>query len=221
MKKLAIVCTTLMMGAFWAGCATTSPEKQREAYQNEYKRLAALPPAQMVASPNPDVANLAKMSCDLFNEFQPMMKAYVDKVETSREYTGFLNDVRYYVEQEKMSEADACKKVAADVQAADAKLAADQKVWPKILRGYAAVGELDVKSQLVKIAALVARNQKIVESVKNLSSGKSFEKEDFMGKAQRGRECNAILSQATDTLNCLKYLGDQYTRSLELEAYAR
>ena len=87
-----------------------------------------------------------------------MMKAYVAKVESCREYTGFMNDIRYYVEEEKLSNKEACRKVCDAVIAADANRAGGQKIWPKIQKGIVAANELDPKKQLAKIALLIARN---------------------------------------------------------------
>ena len=202
-----------------AGCFTTSPEERREAFQKEFERLSNLPPAVMVASPNKDVANCAKLSCDLFNEIHPLMKAYAAKVESNREYTGFMNDIQYYVKEEKLSNQEACKKVKDAVVAADAERPADQKVWPKVQRGIAAANELDPKKQLVQIATLVARNAEIEKSVSDLP--KSFSNEDFASKVKRGDECSAISKQLAESAECLVYLGDQYSRVIELENYAR
>ena len=202
-----------------SGCFTTSPEERRAALQKEFERLKSLPPAVMVASPNKDVAKCAKLSCDLFNEVQPLMKAYADKVETSREYIGFMNDIQYYVEDEKLSNQEACKKVKDSVVAADANRPNDQKVWPKIERGVAAANELDPKKQLAKIAILVARNEDIKKTVSDLP--KSYSNEDFQGKLKRGDECSAISKQLAESAECLAYLGDQYARVVELENYAR
>lgn len=216
MRRLFVVGT---LCACVSGCFTTSSEDQRAAYQKEFERLAKLPPAQMVASPNPSVASCAKLSCDLFNEVHPMMKAYVAKVETNREYTGFMNDIQYYVKEEKMSNQAACKKVKDDVIAADANRPADQKLWPKIQRGIAAANELDPKKQLAQIAILAARNAAIGKTAKDLP--KSFSNEDYMGKVKRGNECSAISKQLAESAECLAYLGDQYSRVIELENSAR
>jgi len=202
-----------------AGCFTTSPEERRAAYQKEFERLSNLPPAVAVASPNKAITKCAKLSCDLFNEVQPLMKAYVAKVESNREYTGFMNDVQYYVKEEKLSNQEACKKVKDDVVAADANRPDDQKVWPKIKRGIAAANELDPKKQLAQIAILVARNADIQKEVSDLP--KSFSNEDFAGKMKRGDECSAISKQLAESAECLVYLGDQYSRVVELESYAR
>jgi len=224
MKKVmmvvgAIVLTTLITGCSLLEPTKLSPEEQRAKYQEEFTQFAALPPAKRVASPNPAIADCAKLSCDLFNEMHPMMKAYVAKVETSREYTGFMNDVRYYVEEEKMSNKDACKKVYDAVIAADANRPDGEKLWPKIHKGIVAANELDPKKQLAQIAVLVARNGNIAKSVKDLP--KAFKEKDPMGKAKRAAECAAIAKQLADVLRCLNYLGDQYSRVVELDNYAR
>ena len=148
MNKVMMIAGAIALIGVMTGCLTMSPEERREAYAKEYERLAALPPAEVVQSPNKAISDCAKLSCDLFNEVQPLMKAYATAVENRREYTGFMNDVRYYVEEEGMSNKDACKKVHDAVIAADAKLPADQKVWPKIQKGIVAANQLDPRSSL-------------------------------------------------------------------------
>lgn len=221
MKKLMMVAGAVALGGIMTGCFTMSPAERRAAYQEEYARLAALPPAQMIVSPSPEISNCAKLSCDLFNEVHPIMKAYVDKTETNREYTGFMNDIKYLVEEEKMSEQDACKKVAEDVIAADANRPDDQKVWPKIKSGIAAANELDPKQQLVKIAVLIARNLEIVKSVQAFKDSAAFKNMDFQAMLVRGKECAAIVNQSEDTGKCLYFLQEQFTRVVLLDIYAR
>ena len=225
MKKVmmvvgAIAFTTLMTGCSMLAPAKLSPEEQRAKYQEEFTQFAALPPAKMVASPNRAIADCAKLSCDLFNEMHPMMKAYVAKVEASREYTAFMNEVRYCVEEEKLSNQDACKKVYDAVIAADANRPDGEKLWPKIHQGIVAANELDPKKQLAQIAVLVARNSNITKSAKDLPKAFSKEK-DFRVKAQRASECAAITKQLVDVLRCLNYLGDQYSRVMEIENYSK
>ena len=225
MKKVmmvvgAIAFTTLMTGCSMLEPAKLSPEEQRAKYQEEFTQFAALPPAQRVHSPNRAIADCAKLSCDLFNEMHPMMKAYVAKVESSREYTAFMNEVRYCVEEEKLSNKDACKKVYDAVIADDAKRPDGEKLWPKIHNGIVAANELDPKKQLAQIAVLIARNSNITKSAQELPKAFSKEK-DFRVKAQRASECAAVLKQAMDCLVCLNYLSDQYSRVVELDNYAR
>lgn len=219
MKKISIVASAVALVAVMSGCVSMSPEEQREAYAKEFNRLSSLPPAERVHSPNREISRCAMLSCDLFNEVHPLMKAYVAAVESSREYTGFMDDIRYYVDEKKMSNQEACKKVYNDVVAADANLPADQKMWPKIQKGILAANELDPKKQLAKIALLVARNAEIVKSVSNLPN--AFKNEDMMGKINRGAECTAISNQLAESLECLTFLGDQYSRVIELEAFAK
>lgn len=219
MNKLMTGIAIVSIGTIVAGCLTKSPEERRAAYQEEFERLASLPPAQRVVSPNKEVSGCAMLSCGLFNEVQPLMKAYVAKVESCREYTGFMNDIRYYVEEEKLSNADACKKVVDAVLAADASRPDDQKVWPKIKKGIDAVNELDPKKQLIQIAALTVKNQEAGKKVETLP--RSYEKEDIPGKIARGRECSAISKQLADVTECLVFLGDQYARVVELDNFSR
>lgn len=219
MNRLKIGIAIISIGTIVAGCLTMSPEERRAAYQEEFERLASLPVAQQVASPNKDVSGCAMLSCGLFNEVQPLMKAYVAKVESSREYMGFMNDIRYCVEEEKLSNADACKKVMDAVLAADASRPDDQKVWPKIKKGIDAVNELDPKKQLIQIAALTVKNQEAGKKAEMLPG--SYAKEDITGKIARGRECSAISKQLADVTECLVFLGDQYSRVVELDNFSR
>ena len=219
MSKLTIGMAIVSIGTIVAGCLTMSPEERRAAYQEEFERLASLPVAQQVSSPNKDVSGCAMLSCGLFNEVQPLMKAYVAKVESSREYTGFMNDIRYYAEEEKLSNADACKKVMDAVLAADAARPDDQKIWPKIKKGIDAANELDPKKQLIQIAALTVKNQEVSKKVETLPE--SYAQEDFTGKMARGKECSAISKQLADVTECLVFLGDQYARVVELENCSR
>lgn len=212
MKKLTMIAGAMLAGVILTGCATS-----RDSWQKEYARLASLPPGQMVVSPDPNVAGIAQASCDVFTEVQSVMKAYVDKTESNREYTGFMNDVAYYVKEEKLSDEEACKKVYDAVIAADKNRPGEQ-VWPKIEKGIAAANELDPKKQLAQLALLTARNLKVVENVQNLKD--SFQG-DFVTIAQRSRESAAILVQTKDSAECLVFLGDQFSRVLELENYAR
>lgn len=213
MKKLTMIVGALLAGVILTGCATS-----RDSWQKEYARLAALPPGMMVESPDPHVAEVARTSSEVFTEVQSVMKAYVDKIDASHEYTGFMNDIAYFVKEEKLSDEDACKKVYEAVLAADANRPADQQVWPKIAKGIAAANELDPKKQLSQLALLTARNLTVVENVQNLK--KSFNG-DFATVAQRTRECTAILEQTKDSAECLLFLGEQFRRVIVLKNYAR
>lgn len=194
------------------GCVT---EESRAARQKKYSRLYSLPPAEPVPSSNEEVSICAQLSCDLFNEVHPLMKAYVDKIDSNREYISFMNDVRYYVEEEKMSNADAIKKVVDAVIAADVNLPDKEKLWPKIQKGVAATKELDPKTQLIKLTELIARSKNVTERVAKLPV--SFMNESLQDKFDRVRECFAIGKQLADVKKCLIFLVDQYLRVVELE----
>lgn len=215
-KMMMSVCLFALTGVI-TGCV--SSEDSRSAYQKEYARLSSLPPAEQVFSPNKEIASCAKLSCDLFNEVHPLVMAYVDKVDADRKYTGFMNDIRYYVEEEKLSNADAMKKVTDAVIAADVNLPDEEKIWPKIQKGIAAANELNPKTQLIKLANLTLQNQNAADRVSKLP--KSYEKEPFMDKINRSKECTAISKQLTEIGKCLVFLVDQYTRVVELENSSR
>lgn len=219
MNKMLMMTGAIMVAFAMAGCVSSSPADRRAAYQEEFNRFKALPVAEQVASPNKEISACAKLSCDLFNEFHPMMKAYVAKVDSSREYVGFMNDIRYYVEEEGLANDAACKKVSDDVKVADMARADGDKLWPKICQGIAAARELDPKKQLIQIANLTVRNKNIVERVKKLPD--SFKDESFQAKLQRSKECSAISEQLADVGECLLFLGDQYSRVVELEGFAK
>ena len=219
MNKMMMAVGAVALAGMVVGCTTMTPEERRAANEKEYARLAALPPATPVMSPNRDIAACARLSCDLFNEVHPLMKAYVDSVENCREYTGYMNDIQCVKEIEGLSEAEATKKVTDNVIAADANLPEAQKNWPKIVKGIQAANVLDPKKQLIQIAALVLRNTEIVNSVTKLPD--AFKEGSFKDKLDRAAECAAISAQLADTLKCLTYLGDQYTRVIEADNYTK
>lgn len=219
MNKMLVLTGCAIVAFAMVGCVTSSSADRRAAYQEEYNRFKALPAAKQVESPNEEIAACAKLSCDLFNELHPVMKAYIEKVDSSREYVGFMCDVRYYVEEEGLSNEAACKKVADDVKAADAARADGEKIWPKICQGISAAHELDPKKQLVQIADLTVRNKNIAERMKKLPD--SYKDEPFQSKLQRTKECSAISKQSADVGECLLFLGDQYSRVLELESISK
>ncbi len=227
-----------------AGCSTISEwcagvqEWYAAQRAKEFKRLVALPPAQMVRSPRKDIALCAKQSCDLFNVAQPKMRAYIAKVETSHEYLGFVNDVQYYIEEEKMSSAEAQKKVRDAVIAADAKRPDDEKVWPKIQKGAVAArqwGSEDDWKQFWKLSAYESevggKVRKICKEfddrekhLRKLSKNKQISKEQFQAESsvikERRAECAAIQKQLSDARGCISFMMDQYQRAKELEDYA-
>lgn len=197
-----------------AGCAST-----RDAVQKEYERLTSLPAAEQVVSPNKQVNDVGRASSDLYNVCHAKLKNYVAATENHREFTGFMNDVQTVIKDEGVSEEDAMAKVRALVQEEDKARPDAEKVWPRIMQGWAAADALEPAKQLTEIASLVVRNQKIVDSANDLP--KSFANEDYMSKAQRGAEAAKIGSQATQTTEMLLFLGEQFRRVQMLKNYRK
>lgn len=191
----------------------------RKAKEKEYKRLATMPPAEVVASPDGGISQCARFSTDLFNEAQKKMKAYVDFAETCREYTGFVNDIQYYVEEEKMSREAACKRVVAEVRAVDVKLPDDQKLWPRIKRSAAAASELGPKNELNVILGLNSRAVKLRSwLVKKQSELLELRKRERKNRNmvveidKRLVECTAVGVQLNDASKCISFMIDQHNR---------
>lgn len=191
----------------------------RKAKENEYKRLATMPPVEEVESPDHGISQCARQSADLFNEAQKKMKAYVDFVENCREYTGFINDIQYYVKEERLLRDEACRKVVAEVKAADAKLPDDQKLWPRIKRSAAAAEELGPKDELNVILGLDSR----VVELRNWLVKKQSELLELREKGKKNRsriveidkrlaECSAVGVQLNDASQCISFMIDQHNR---------
>ena len=196
------------------GCAST-----RDAVQKEYERLTSLPSAEQVVSPNKQVNDVGRASSDLYNVCHAKLKNYVAATENHREYTGFMNDVQTVIKDEGLSEEDAMAKVCALVQEEDKTRSDAEKVWPRIMQGWAAANALEPAKQLTEIASLVVRNKEIVNSANNLP--KSFANEDYMSKAKRGVEAAKIGSQAAQTTEMLLFLGEQFRRVQKLKTYQK
>ena len=196
------------------GCAST-----RDAVQKEYERLTSLPSAEQVVSPNKQVNDVGRASSDLYNACHAKLKNYVAATENHREFTGFMNDVQAVIKDEGLSEEAAMAKVCALVQEADKERPDAEKVWPRIMQGWAAANALEPAKQLTEIANLVVRNKEIVNSANNLP--KSFANEDYMSKAKRGVEAAKIGSQAAQTTEMLLFLGEQFRRVQKLKTYQK
>ena len=242
----------MLAGVVLVGCSTikalgadakewyeTQQLKRREAQEKEYKRLAALPPAQVVVkSPRRDIVDCSRQSRDLFNVAQPKMKAYITLTENSYEYRGYINDVQYYIEEEKMSSAEAQKKVRDTVIAGDANRPDGEKIWPKIVKGAEAarqfgaesewklflglrVRHLEINARLVKIIQSLNKQRKELskaEKAKRISRAQRLEKEIEL--VQRLSECMAIQQQLSDSGKCISYMVEQCNRVRELEREA-
>jgi len=242
----------LLASVFCTGCSTikswsnsvqewhaANQVKRRNQIAQEFKRLASLPPAQLIVSPDPEIADCAKLSCALFNDAQVKMKAYVDFTETAREYTGFINDVQYYIKEEKLSSQDACKKVVDAVIAADAARSESEKLWPRIKRGCVAARALGPQNQLALISGLHERwfeihkrlgkiDKLLDKRYKELKlARKSHQIDDqalIEGKnliKNRRAECMAINGQLNEASNYMSLISDQYNRVVELENYTK
>jgi len=212
MKKLMVVAGAAALVGMIAGCAST-----REVVQKEYERLTSLPAAEQVVSPNKQVNDVGRASSDLYNVCHAKLKNYVAATENHREFTGFMNDVQIVIKDEGLSEEDAMAKVCALVQDEDKARPDAEKVWPRILEGWAAANALDPAKQLAEVANLVIRNQEIVNSANDLPN--SFANEDLMSKAQRGAEAAKIGEQAAETTEMLLFLGEQFRRVQKLKTY--
>ena len=213
-KCVARLAAVAVFGAVVGGCAST-----REAVQKEYERLTSLPAAEQVVSPNKQVNDVGRASSDLYNVCHAKLKNYVAATENHREFTGFMNDVQIVIKDEGLSEEDAMAKVCALVQEEDKARPDAEKVWPRILEGWAAANALDPAKQLAEVATLVIRNQEIVNSANDLPN--SFANEDFMSKAQRGDEAAKIGEQAAQTTEMLVFLGEQFRRVQMLKTYQK
>ena len=252
MRTLITVVGIALAGRVFFGCSTmkewsasaqewyeTQQLKRREAQEKEYKRLAALPPAQVVVqSPSKEISICAKQSCDLFNVAQPKMRAYIALTENSYEYRGYINDVQYYIEEEKMSSADAQKKVRDAVIAGDAKRPDGEKVWPKIVKGAEAARQFGSESEFKQFLALrashleiEARLVKIIQNLfklrkelKKAAKEKRISKDERLAKEnailQRLEECTAVQQQLSDAGKCISFMVEQHNRIMEFEKEA-
>ena len=203
-----------VVGAFVAGCAS-----MREVVEKEYARVVALPPAERVFSPNKAVDDVARLSFDVYNYSHSLLKEYVAATENHREFTGFMNDIKVVMEEENLSEEDAMAKVCALVQEEDKARPDAEKVWPRIVEGWAAANALDPVKKLAEIARLVIRNADIVASAANLPN--AIANEPPMGKIQRGAESAKIIAQATQTTEILAFLAEQFRRVQMLKIYQK
>lgn len=197
-----------------AGCATT-----REVVQKEYERVTTLPPAEQVVSPNKQVNDVGRAASDLYNVCHAKLKNYVAATENHREFTGFMNDVQIVIKDEGLSEEDAMAKVCALVQEEDKARPDAEKVWPKIMTGWAAANALGPEQQLSEIGRLVIRNKDIVVSATKLPN--AITQGDYVSKAQRGIEIAKITEQAAQTTEMLVFLGEQFRRVQMLKTYQK
>ena len=244
MHKLMMFSLSALAGVMLAGCSTLSEWydtqllKRRAAKEAEFKRLADSPPAQVVKSPRKEIAIRAHESCDLFNVAQPKMKAYIALTENSYEYRGYINDVQYYIEEEKMSSAEAQKKVRDAVIAGDASRPDDEKIWPKIVKGAEAarqfgseaewklflalrLQQIEINAKVVKICkAFYDRQKELKKLVKKKQISKEQMQQENSVILERLAECAAIQRQLSDAGKCIAYMVEQHNRVMEFEREA-
>lgn len=216
MTKLMNVVGAFAFAGMLAGCASTT---MRESVQKEYDRITALPPAERIFSPNKQVDDVGRLSCDLYNFCHPLLMEYVAATENHREYTGFMNDVQCVIKEEGLSEEEAMAKVYNLIQEEDMTRPEEEKVWPRVLEGWAAAEALEPEKKLAQIAVLAVRNLEIVDSANNLSA--SIANEDYMSQIQRGAEVGMITAQTAQTAEMLAFLGEQYRRVLNAKYYRK
>ena len=213
MKKILMGVSAAVISMVITGCMTA-----REKIQEEYARLTALPPAERVHAPDRSIDDLGRLSHDSFNEMHGVMKAYVAASENHREYVGFMNDVQCCVQEEKLSNEDACKKVADAVIAEDANRPADEKVWPKVVEGINAVNALDPAKKLEELGVLTIRNAGFIKTAAELRN--SFNGFDA-ATLQKVEAVGKIGVQLKDTSECLAFLVEQFRRVQVLKYYKK
>ena len=237
---IRIAMAAVAAGMLFGGCASIQQwyaeqqVKWREARVKEYHRLSNLPPAEPVATPDKDIALCAAASCALLNESVPLMRAYVAQIESSHEFTGYINDIQYLIENDKMDPKAACDKVTQEVMAADASLPEEEKIWPKIVKGIQAYQTLGTTAGEKRISELFSRNLdiglavgKIEKKLHKQEKELKHEKDKRAKKAReqeiaaRRAECWAVRDQLSTSMRCISIMRDQADRASELEQYAR
>ena len=217
MKKslFTVGAASLMIAMFATGCASA-----RNAMQEEYQRFAAQAPQPVVrCKVDKPIDDLGVAVGVNYNFAHKLMKEFGDATANHREYIGFLNDVNYYVEEEKFDEKAAFEKVKNDIIANDAKIEkAEDKVWPRVVAGIKATDALKLESKLQEIIPVIAANLKMVESISKLS--KSFKGFDAT-TIEKGLACTAIAKQAAWTAECLVFLEEHFRRTLLAKTYAK
>lgn len=215
MHKMAMVAGLLAL-VVTTGCNSVTRDKMAQ----EYDRLAALPPA----APNHCASDQALDSLGVavsanYNFAHKLMKEFVGATENRRAYLGFLNDVAFYVEEEKMEEAAAMERVAKEIQEADAKIEdPKEKVWPRVVEGINATNALNPEQKLVEIAPVAAATLKAIADCQKL-------KDSFNGfdatTIEKGVCAGKIIVQAKEASECLGFLTVQLQRTIKAKTYAK
>ena len=197
------------------GCASA-----RDAVEKEYQRLASTPVGAAVRCPEDRAIDNLGVAVNVNYAFaHKLMREYVSATENHREYRGFLNDIKYYMDEEKLDEKAAAEKVRNAILAEDAKIADPKaKVWPRVVAGIKAANGLKLEQKLKEIAVVVAANAKNLKTVGELkNSFKGFDAAT-VGKALL---CVEIASQAVFTAECLGFLTEQFRRTINAKIYEK
>lgn len=217
MKKSIFTAIVIAAGLamFTTGCASN-----RDAMQKEYDRLAAVTPEPPVrCSVDRAIDDLGVAVGVNYAFAHKLMKEYVDATTNHREYIGFLNDVKYYMEEEKLDEKAAFEKVVAGIMEQDAKAASpEEKVWPRVVAGMKAVDALSPENKLKELAPVVIATAKCISTAKELKN--SFKGFDAT-TVEKGIACVKILEQGVYTTECLAFLTEQFKRVLVAKYYAK
>lgn len=198
------------------GCGGNAREKMAK----EYERLAALPPAAPNHCPyDRALDRLGVAVSENYNFAHKLMKEFVGATENRREYLGFLNDVAFYVEEEKMEEAAAMERVMKEIQEEDAKIAdPKEKVWPRVVEGINATYALNPEQKLAEIAPVALATTKAVADCHKLKdSFKGFD----AATIEKGVCAAKIIAQGTEASECLGFLTIQLQRTIKAKVYAK
>ena len=215
-SKFAVGAVLMALTVTITGCGAGA----RNAMQEEYNRLAALTPEPPVRCPSDRALDDLGVAVAVNYKFaHKLMKEYVDATTNHREYIGFLNDVKFYMEEEKLEEKAAMEKVRAAILAEDAKVEkAEDKVWPRVVTGINAANALDPAKKLKELLPVAAANLKMAQSCTGLK--KTFTSLD-PAVVQKALCCARILEQTTYTSESLVFLEEQFRRVLVAKYYAK
>ena len=207
--------TALVLMLNVTGCATA-----RNAMQDEYKRLSTTPPEPPARCEYDRAIDNLGVAVGVNYAFShKLMKEYVSATENRREYLGFLNDVKYYIDEEKLDEKAAVDKVVKGIMAEDEKITnPEEKVWPRVVEGINATNSLKIENKLKEIIPVLAANAKNLKTVTELKN--SFNGLDATVIA-KGVACAKIAKQATFTAECLTFIAEQFRRTLVARYYAK
>ena len=216
MKRTINSALFMMLMIIVTGCGGAA----RDAMQKEYARLAAVTPEPPVRCPSDRALDDLGVAVAVNFAFtHKLMKEYVDATTNHREYIGFLNDVKFYMDEEKLDEKAAMEKVRTAIIAEDAKAEKEEdKVWPRVVAGIKAVDALGPENKIKEIIPVAAANLKLAKSASGLK--KTFTSLDA-AVIQKAVCCGNILKQTTYTGECLVFLEEQFRRVLVAKYYSK